>query len=74
VRLAQILLDRNVRVSGSMRAIRGIPHDLEGKHLKKVKSAFGRNGDVKVQVWNDKTCANDATIVNKKRKGKQTWK
>ena len=24
-----------------------------------------------VQVWNDKTCANDATIVNK---GRKDWK
>jgi hypothetical protein len=31
VRLAQALLDRNVRVCGTIRAIRGIPLDLEGK-------------------------------------------
>jgi len=31
VRLAQTLLDRNVRVCGTMRADRGIPHDLEGE-------------------------------------------
>jgi len=44
-----------------MRANRRNPRDLEGegKHLKKEKSAFLRNGDVIVQVWNDKTCAND---------------
>jgi len=61
VRLAQTLLDRNVRVYSAMRANRGIPHDLkgEGKRLKKGKSAFRRNGDVMVQVWKDKTCAND---------------
>jgi hypothetical protein len=61
VRLAQALLDRNVRVYGTMRANRGIPRDLEGegKHLKKGKSAFQRNGSVMVQVWKDKTCAND---------------
>ena len=53
VRLAQTLLDRNMRVSSTMRANRGIPRDLEGK------SAFRRNGDVMVQVWKDKTCAND---------------
>jgi len=60
VRLAQTLLDRNGRVCGTMRANRGNPHDLEGegKRLKKGKSAFWRNGDVMVQVWNDKTCAN----------------
>jgi hypothetical protein len=42
VRLAQTLLDRNVRVCGTMRANRGIPRDLEGegKHLKKGESAF----------------------------------
>jgi hypothetical protein len=53
-----------------MRANGGIPSDLEGegKHLKKEKSAFWRNGDVMAQVWNDKTCANDATVVNKGRK------
>jgi hypothetical protein len=39
--------------------------------LKKGKSAFGRNGDVMVQVWN-KTCKNGATIVNKGRKDKKT--
>jgi hypothetical protein len=44
-----------------MRANRGNPCDLEGegKHLKKEKSAFWRNGDVMVQVWKDKNCAND---------------
>ena len=61
VRLVQALLDRNMRVYGTMRANRGIPRDLdgEGKHLKKGKSAFGRNGDVMVEVWKDKTGVND---------------
>jgi len=31
VRLAQTLLDRNVRVCGTMRANRGIPRNLEGE-------------------------------------------
>ena len=55
------MLDRNVRVYGSWRANRGISRDLEGvgKRLKKGKSAFGRNGDVMVEVWKDKTCVND---------------
>ena len=40
VRLAQILIDRNVRVCGTTRANRGIPHDIEGegKHLKRKDS------------------------------------
>jgi len=61
VRLAQTLLDRNVRVYSTRRTKRGISHDPdeEGKHLKKENSAFWRNGDVIVQVWKDKTCAND---------------
>ena len=61
VRLAQTLVDRNVTVCCTMRANRGIPCDLEGegKHLKNDKSVFPRNGDVMVQVWKDKTCAND---------------
>ena len=44
-----------------MRASRGIPCDLdgEGKHLKKEKSAFRRNGDVVVPVRKERTCAND---------------
>jgi hypothetical protein len=56
-----------------MRANRGIPRDLEeeGECLKKEKSAFGRNGDIMVQVWN-KTCANDAATVNKWRKDRKT--
>jgi len=60
VRLAQALLDRNVRVCGTMRANRGIPRDLEGegKRLKKGKSVFQRNGDVMAQVWKDKICVN----------------
>jgi hypothetical protein len=55
VRLAQTLLDRNVRVCSTMRANRGIPRDLEGegKRLKKEKSAFQRNGEVMVRVWNN---------------------
>ena len=71
--LAQTLLDRNMRVCSTMRANRGIPHDLEaeGKCLIKEKSAFGRNGDVMVQVWY-KTCANDATVVNKGKKDRNT--
>jgi len=54
------MLDRNGRVCGTMRANRGNPRDLEGdvKRFKKWHSAFRRNGDVIVQVWNDKTCAN----------------
>jgi len=61
VRLAQTLLDRNVRVCGMKRANRGIPGDLdgEGKCWKKEKSVFRRNGDGMVQVWNNKTCVND---------------
>jgi len=61
VRLAQTLLGRNVRVCGTVSANRGIPRDLEeeGKHLKKEMSPLRRNGDVKVQVRRDKTCAND---------------
>jgi hypothetical protein len=61
VRLAQALLDRNVRVYSTRRANRGIPRDLEeeGKHLKKGNSAFQRNGDIMMQVWKDKTCVND---------------
>ena len=59
--LAQTLLDRIVRVYGTRRAERGIPCDLEGEGscLKEGKSAFRRNGDVMVQVWKDKTRAND---------------
>ena len=61
VRLAQTLLDRNVRVCGAMRANRGIPRNLEGdgKPFKKGQSAFWRNGDVMVQVWKDKSCVNN---------------
>ena len=61
MRLVQALLEKNVRVYGTRKANRGIPHDLDGEcnRLKKVKSAFGRNGDVMVEVWKDKTCAND---------------
>ena len=45
VRLAQTLLDRNVRVCGTMRANRGISRDLEGegKHLNKEKSEFRKH-------------------------------
>jgi len=72
VRLAETLLDRNVRVCGTMRANRAIPHDLEreGKHLKEGQSAFQRKGDVMVQVWKDKrlvqmiSTMHEATIVN----------
>jgi len=60
VRLAQTLLDRNVRVYGTRRGKWHIPRDLEeeGKHMKKGKSAFRRNGDIMVQAWKDSTCAN----------------
>ena len=56
VRLAQTLLDRNVRVCGTMRANRGITCDLEGegKCLKKGQSVFWREGDIMVQVCKDK--------------------
>jgi hypothetical protein len=52
VKLAETLLDRNVRVCGTMRANRGIPRDLEGegKSLNRGQSAFRRKGDVMVQV------------------------
>jgi len=52
VRLAQTLLDRNVRVCSTMRANRNIPRDLEGegKCLNKEQLAFRRKGDIMVQV------------------------
>ena len=63
VRLAQTLLERKVKVCGTMRPNRGIPRDLEeeGKCLKKGQSSFWRKGDVMVQVSveGQKTCAND---------------
>jgi len=82
VRLAQTLLDRNVRVCGTMRANRGIPCDLEGegKCLKKGESAFRRKGDVIVQVWKDKrlvqmiSTIHEATTVNTVRKDRKTKK
>ena len=66
------MLQRNVRVCGTLRANRGIPRDLEedGKQLKKGQSAFRRKGDVMVQVWKDKrlvrmiSTIHDARIVN----------
>jgi hypothetical protein len=80
VRLAQTLLERNVRVCGIMRAIRGIPCDLEGKgrHLKEGQSTFRRTGDVMVQVWRDKRLAqmisaiHEETIVNTGQKDRKT--
>ena len=56
VKLAETLLDRNIRVCGTMRANRGIPRDLEGKgtRLNRGQSAFRRKGDVMVQVRKEK--------------------
>jgi len=79
VRLAQTLLDRNMRVCGTVRAKKGIPCDIqgEGKRLKRGQSAFGRKGDVMVQVWKDKrrvrmiSAIHEATIVNTGRKDKK---
>jgi len=80
VRLAETLLERKVRVCGTMRANRGISSDLEedGKHLKKGQSAFWRKGDVMVQVWKDKrlvriiSMIHDATVVSTGRKDRKT--
>jgi len=43
VRVAQTLLNRNVRVCGTMRANRGIPRDLEGEG-KRLKKGSQRSG------------------------------
>ena len=53
------MLDRNMRVCGTMTANMGIPCDLEGeeKCLKKGLSAFRRKADIMAEVWKDK--AND---------------
>jgi len=80
VRLAQTLLERKVRVCGTMRADRDIPSDLEedGKHLGKGQSAFRRKGDVMVQVWKDKrlvrmiSTIHDATVVSTGRNDRKT--
>jgi len=55
------LLDRNVKVCGTMRTNKGIPHDLEGegKCLKKEKSVSPRNSDIMVHMWKHKPSAND---------------
>ena len=80
VKLAQTLLDRNMRVCSTTRANRGIPCDLQGEGicLEKGHSAFWRKGDVMVQVWKDKrlvqmiSTIHDATVVNTGRKDAKT--
>ena len=80
VRLAQTLLDRNLRICSTMRANRGIPRDLEedGKRLKKRQSTLRREGDIMVQVWKDKrlvrmiSTIHDATVVSTGRKDRKT--
>jgi len=80
VRLAQTLLERKVRVCGTMRANRSIPSDLEedSKHLEKGHSAFRRKDDVMVQVWKDKrlvqmiSTIHDATVISTGRKDRKT--
>ena len=80
VRLAQTLLDRNMRVHVTVRANRGIPRDLdgEGERLKKGESAFRRKGDIMVQMWKDKrlvrmiSTIHDTTIVNTGQKDRKT--
>jgi len=79
-RLVHTLLNRNVRVRGTMRANRGIPCDLEreGKRLKKGQSAFRRKGDIMMQAWKDKrlvqmiSTVHEATIVNTGQKDRKT--
>jgi hypothetical protein len=44
VRLAQTLLDRYVRVCGTMRANRAIPRDLEGE-CKRLKKGSQHSGE-----------------------------
>jgi len=62
-----------------MRANRCVPFDLEreGRHLKKVQSAFRRKGDIMVQMWEDKrlvqmiSTIHGTTIVNTRSKDGQ---
>ena len=80
VRLAQTLLDKNVRVCSTVRVNRGIPCYLEreGKHLKQWQSVFWRKGDVMAQVWKNKrlvwriSMIHEATTVNTGWKDKKT--
>jgi len=80
VRLAQTLLDRNVRVCGTVRANRGILCDIEGEgqRLNKGQSALRRKGDKMVQMWKDKrlvqmiSMIHDATIMNRRRRDMKT--
>ena len=80
VRLSQTLLDRKVRVCGTMRVNRSIPCDLEGegKHFKKGQSVFRRKSDIMAQVWKDKrlvrmvSTIHEATIVNTGWKDRKT--
>jgi hypothetical protein len=79
VRLAETLLDRKVRVCGTMRTKRGIPRDLvwEAKDLRKGQSVLWRKDDVMVQVWKDKrlvrmiSTTHDTTLVNTGRKDRK---
>jgi hypothetical protein len=80
VRIAETLLERKVKVCGTIRTDRGIPRDLEEerKPLKKRQSAFRRKGDIIVQVWRDKRLVRmiitirDATVVSTGRKNRKT--
>ena len=79
VRLAQTLLDRNVRVCGTVRANRSIPRDLEGEGdlLKMGSQRSGGNvsngvsveGQIIVRMI---STIHEATIVNTGRKDRKT--
>jgi hypothetical protein len=80
VRLAETLLDRKMRVCGTMMANKGISCDPQwnARNLRKGQLVFQRKGDIKVWVWKDKRLVRmistiyDATLVNTGRQDRET--
>jgi hypothetical protein len=60
VRLAEELLQKSIRVSGTIRVNRGLPKDMieEAKKLKKGKVTFCRKQDVLLVTHQDKRLIN----------------
>jgi hypothetical protein len=71
VKIAELLLDKKVRVCGTIRPNRGLPVALksEAKTLKRGQCTFSRKGEVILVVWKDKREVRMITTIHSARMG-----
>lgn len=67
VQLAQKLLYKKIRICGTIRENRGLPHDLKKITLKQGQHNFRRKGEILIHIWKDKRVVRMISTIHQAR-------